>query len=50
MAAGISGVLSCIAVVEPGVIVKEPSSEDIIGLSDEVCVPIVGCVIVVRIN
>jgi hypothetical protein len=46
MAVGMSGVLLCIAVVRPGVIVKE-LSVGIIGLGGEVCVPVT---IVVWIN
>jgi hypothetical protein len=41
MAVGTSGVLPCIAIVEPSVVVEEPSVR-VIGLSDEVCVPIAG--------
>jgi hypothetical protein len=36
-------------VEEPGAVVKEPSA-GVVGLSGEVCVPIVGCAIVAQIN
>jgi hypothetical protein len=49
MAVRMSEVLPCIAVVNPGVIVEEPGAR-VIGLSDEVCVPVAGYAIVVRIN
>jgi hypothetical protein len=49
MAVGTSEVLPCLAVVGPSVVVEEPGA-GVIGLRGEVCVPVAGCAIVVRIN
>jgi hypothetical protein len=56
MAIGTRGVFPCVVVVKPGVIVEEPGAVveelavGVIGLSNEVCVSVAGCAIVVPIN